>query len=51
MRQACGACGGCEDDRVMTHVLNLLSAAVLIYAAVTGGGLAVSRLLERMART
>jgi hypothetical protein len=34
----------------MTHLLNSLSATVLVYASVTRGGLGVARVLERVTR-
>jgi len=37
-------------DSDVAHLLNLTSASILVYAAVTRGGLAVARMLERVAR-
>jgi len=37
-------------DRRVIHLVNILSASFLFYAAVTRGGLAVARMLERLAR-
>jgi hypothetical protein len=36
--------------RLVTHLLNLLAASLLFYASVTRGGVAVARVLERLAR-
>jgi hypothetical protein len=38
------------DDEPVTHLLNVLSGGVLIYAAVTRGGLAVSKALAKLSR-
>jgi hypothetical protein len=38
------------DDPGMAHLLTVLSGSVLVYASVTRGGLAVARVLERVAR-
>jgi hypothetical protein len=40
-----------DDGRTVAHLLNLLSANVVVYAAVTRGGLAVARVLERVVRS
>jgi hypothetical protein len=37
------------DDASVVHLLNLTSACVLFYAAVTRGGRAFARLLEKLA--
>jgi hypothetical protein len=34
----------------VTHLLDLLSASVVLYAGITRGGLAFARVLERVAR-
>jgi len=34
----------------MAHLMNLLTASVLFYAAVTRGGLVFARVLERLVR-
>jgi hypothetical protein len=39
-----------DDDPSMTHLLNALCGTVLVYAAVTRGGLAVARGFEYLAR-
>jgi hypothetical protein len=38
-----------RDDRRVVHILNLLSACVLVYATVTRGGRLFARALERLA--
>jgi hypothetical protein len=35
----------------MTHFLNSICAAVLMYGSVTRGGVCVARILERLARS
>jgi hypothetical protein len=37
------------DDRLVAHLMNLLSASVLVYATVTRGGMMFARVLERFA--
>jgi hypothetical protein len=39
-----------RDDGDVTHLLNVLSGSVLIYAGVTRGSLLVSRALMRITR-
>lgn len=39
-----------DDDDIVAHLLNVLSFSVLVYGGVTRGGLAVARVLERVAR-
>ncbi len=43
-----GVPGG--DDAAVTHLLNVLSGCVLIYAGVTRGSLFVSKALARLTR-
>jgi hypothetical protein len=38
-----------REDRPVAHLMNLLSACVLVYASVTRGGRMFARVLERVA--
>jgi hypothetical protein len=38
----------CDDRRAVLHLVNLLAVTFLFYAAVTRGGLAVARVLDRL---
>ena len=40
-----------DDAEAMAHLVNLLSCSIVFYAAVTRGGVAVARVLERVARS
>ena len=40
-----------DDGSTVAHLMNLLSANVLVYASVTRGGLLFSRVLQRFAKS
>lgn len=40
-----------DDAATVAHLMNLLSATVLVYASVTRGGLLFARFLQRLAKS